>query len=1412
MASRDIKTPPTLNDGDSYSNWKNDLEIWELYTDLENKRKGPAVFLSLTGEARECIRTLKKTDIGAENGLEKIIAKLDSFYQQDINTRAYLYFKQFYEFRRTVGMSITDFLVKYEFLYHQLSDYEVKLPTGVQAFFLLQALNVSDENERLVRATISVMTYEEMKATILKTFGDSVTSGVDSTPAVKTEPVYKCTHDVGYRSNKNWKYQKKDGNATRLNPKDKNGDIMKCFRCGSTRHLANRCMSKTPQAKDTFETEEIHFTLFTNDKMSPLVQESLGMAVLDSACTKTVMGEVWYEAYTEALSDYDKTLIKSSPSNTKFRFGDGTEVMSNGCVKIPAVIGKRKGYIDADIVSNNIPLLLSVDSMEKAGGTLDFGSRTLNIFNQNVQLVKARTGHLCLPLTNFLLGSNPRITYTLEVSALSNCSTEEKARKAKKLHRQFSHASSDKLCELVRKSGQFNDNEFLKLIQDCCNSCEICQKFKKPFVRPVVSLPLANRFNQVICMDLKEHIHNKSWILHIIDAATRFSAARLISSKKQDVIIENIFSMWICYFGSPSKILTDNGGEFSNESLREMNEKFNIITLATAAESPFSNGIVERHNLILYEGMQKTMIDLGCSAELALAWGVSAKNALHNHGGYCPNQLVFGYNTNTPSICNNFLPALEDSFSSDVVRRNLNALHTARENHIQVESCARIKKALRSQTRTYADQRYESGDSVFYRRQNYKGWKGPGVVIGQEGKVVLVRHGGEFYRVHPCHLMKARNNEPHSLVETAEDTVHPECVRSKKVDDTEVEIEGGAEVADTDPEGEEDVTADTEPEGAEDVAAENNVEVPDLPDLVDEDTNSTFDSTVLPARNSCIRYKLLDSNDWIEAKVMNSQPKRTGGYNNWVNVQNSGARPSCVNWEYIEKWSKRDETGGTVDNVLILDRDQEYKEKVINAKSDEIQKMIDNDVFEVVPYTGQKLVSSRWVITEKINEDNSSKIKTRLVARGFEEDSSEFQTDSPTCSRETLRLVYSVTATKKWNLQTIDFTSAFLQGDRLEREVYLKLPRDVCPKEQVWKLKKCIYGLNDAPRAWYNRIREALLRLGGRVSVYDSAFFLWHDAHSGDVRGVIASHVDDFVFSGDPWFEANVIQKVKDEFKVGRHCGTTFKYLGLDVKQSANGITLDQERYVSELETIEIDGDPILRRDDILNQDEKNDLRKLGGQMMWLTSQSRPDLSYETCMMNNMGRNPTVKMVLEANKAVLKAKSSKLKLHFPNLGDPKSLEVICFSDATYASLPDGSSQGAYIVFLKNGRRVAPISWQSKKLNRVTNSPLGSETLALGEAADAGFLIASMIQEIFNLPKFPVIKCFTDNKSLFSTLKTTKINPDKRLRVDIARIREMVTKKEIVVSWVNGENQLADCLTKRGASPRKLTETLKSSLL
>ena len=97
---------------------------------------------------------------------------MNNLLEKDVNTQTYLPFKVFYDYRCPSGVNITEFLVHYEYLYHKLAKYGIALPEGVQAFFLLTAVNISEENERLARATCGAMTYANMKVSIQKISGD----------------------------------------------------------------------------------------------------------------------------------------------------------------------------------------------------------------------------------------------------------------------------------------------------------------------------------------------------------------------------------------------------------------------------------------------------------------------------------------------------------------------------------------------------------------------------------------------------------------------------------------------------------------------------------------------------------------------------------------------------------------------------------------------------------------------------------------------------------------------------------------------------------------------------------------------------------------------------------------------------------------------------------------------------------------------------------------------------------------------------------------------------------------------------------------------------------------------------------------------------------------------------------------
>ena len=188
-----------------------------------------------------------------QTGVKSIIEQLDKIVLKDSDTRAYIAFKKFYSYRRMSGVSITDFVVEFDQLYQKLD--------GVLAFFLLSAANVSQENEKLARATCKKLTYTDMKTTILKIFGDPAGEDDTAAPAIKQELVFQTEHKSvvnrgrfdkgrgrgrdscgrGSFQHRQREFQKEDSTVNsrggaRLgsNRVDADGNPLRCYICDST--------------------------------------------------------------------------------------------------------------------------------------------------------------------------------------------------------------------------------------------------------------------------------------------------------------------------------------------------------------------------------------------------------------------------------------------------------------------------------------------------------------------------------------------------------------------------------------------------------------------------------------------------------------------------------------------------------------------------------------------------------------------------------------------------------------------------------------------------------------------------------------------------------------------------------------------------------------------------------------------------------------------------------------------------------------------------------------------------------------------------------------------------------------------------------------------------------------------------
>ena len=1277
----------------------------------------------------------------------------------------------------------------------------MKLPDGVLAYRFLQSANLKEEHMNLCRATIKEFKYEEMKRKVMSLYGDRVQMGA----AVKEEPVFYA----GYQSSgprgrggraragqyHRGRGQTSDSQSQKMNPPGKYGTPSTCAYCGSRFHWIKDCPDKQNNWRSDKEKKvlyneadeyppdlsEININLLAkaNDQMKLFVGETMGCAVVDSGCAKTVVGKQWLDCYKELPNIPGNLDVKRS--NNIFRFGKGSPSVSEGKVQLPATIGSKQVLIETDIVADDVPLLLSKEALKKARTVLDFDNDTAVMFNEKQTLIATNSGHYAIPLTPFV----DNVKLESQITLISGVKTDsfDASKIAEKLHRQFCHCSAERLSRLIQSSNIW-DAERVKYLITAVNQytkdCNVCKQFKKPPPVPIVCLPLASEFNEVVAMDLVVLSHGK-YIVHLIDLFTRYSAACIRTSKRQECIVDAILKMWIAYFGSPRKFLADNGGEFANSEYRSMCESLNIEMMKTAAESPWSNGVCERHNAVIKESVLKTIEDTNCSAETAVAWAVSAKNSLHGRSGFVPNILVFGRNTNVSNVIENELPAMSAKDFGVAVADNIKAMQAARENYLKSESSEKIKRALSHNVRTSCEVVYNAGDKVYFKRNEDKQWRGPAKVLGQDGKTLLLKYDNQIVRVHVSRATSVTEKMSSTPIEQSNIPVEPqdqdEPIRRLNLESF---IESDDDISDN-PNTFEAVGQNQGGETAEqnlNAVAEGqnqctitagqyqNAEISGQNDNteVSSDVNRNVLEQIkaLPDVKSQILFKLIDSDDWSTGYVHSRAGKSTGKYKSCFNIQDSK-----TNQIYVFDFINSNIIWEPIPNEILLTNTE--KESHLAAKIKELENWQKNDVFEEIPYENQKIISTRWVIVPKeINGIITT--KARLVVRGFEDqDSEKSETNSPTCTKEAIRIALSIIAANEWDCKSIDAKAAFLQGKPLNRDIFVKPPKEAQTKN-IWKLKKAVYGLNEASRCWYDKVKEELTKLGLTCSKFDEAFFFYKD--QDNLGGLISVHVDDFLNAGDDKFN-DQLDALKKNLVFGSDMSTPMRFLGTNIHQKKNKeIIVHQDNYCREIEKMDIKFKENKAR--TLTSDEQYLYRKIVGQLNWLASQTRPDLSFDVCHLSTKLNEATIKDATYANKVIKKANSQSVSLKFSKLKYP--IKLLAFCDASYANLPDGSSQGGTVIFLSDdNNNVSPISWWSKKLRRVCKSTEAAETMAMLDAIDACIWISSLLKEIDD-DKFKDIIIHTDNKSLFENIHSTTAVAEKRLRVEIAAIRESVRKK------------------------------------
>ena len=1365
---------------------------------------------------------------------------------------------------------------------------------------------------------------------------DELASELDSVYISKgwLPPGKKRYQNSGYKKNYKSNY-KKEYSATNYNknnggkkvfrtraqnPLGPDGKPMKCLSCKAITHLIKDCpdsfeKSKVQKGKKKYQTvymvneqsndeekvlievsesdteeessEEAYCAVLCTEKqeeLSRFTSEALNMGALDTCCTANVAGEKWTKIYLDNLTPEMKSkVVGPMESKRQFLFGNQGKLAATAKYILPTKIGGTENQITIDVIKSDIPLLVSKEEMKKLGIAIDMKNDRGTINGKPLLLNTTSAGHYIIDLLNNIEEIKEVCIAELETS---DDKTQMKA--LSKIHRQFGHRPKKQFITILKEADQWDD-KFSDMIDKIMDECEGCILRRKTPDRPAVAPPMTNDFGQVLGLDLKIWDKNKGiYILYMIDHFTRYQVATIVKSKESSEIIDAITTKWMPIFGRVNKLLTDNGGEFNSDEMREVASSFNMELRTTGANSPWQNGMVERNHAttdVIINAIKRDYPKM--RLEVALAWAVSAVNSMSNVRGFSPFQLVFGRNPKLPNLLDDPPPAWEVPEKSKELLETLEAIHSAREKYTKAERCERLRRALKAKIRV-ADTIYENGDVVYFKKEGEDSWRGPARVVFQDSKVIFIRIGAIYYRVSANRLIKAsdalankikiaeeqsiendiqKNNEDHiptiktRRFQEQEDVPDWTSLQMKEKEHT-VEVDRDNHINSENtivPDREIIINEETVPET--DTITENEPtetltrkgrkrkKIPQKPlPEINEDGTLKNAARILK-RND--RIEIMENGKWEKGIILGHGGKVGGVHSAWYNIQLDNGET------FHDKISRRDiryeqddeelsenedqvlitiklDTGDIInvkdsdkrkiwiedkeetDNKLVTEeilavmvpKERRESQEAMTAKMEELSKLQAFNTYKVVKDEGQQRITTTWVLTEKGTE-----IRARLTARGFQEEG-EFPTDSPTVQKHSLKVLLAIAATAGWSIRTTDITSAFLQGSQMDREVFVKPPKEVEQQGFLWLLNKCLYGLKDASRKWYLRVVAKLKQMEFKTCCYDSGlFYLIKD----DILiGIIALHVDDFLHAGSKYFEEEVMPQVLSCFKVGKCEERDFMYTGFRLKQTEQGVRIDQEKYITNVNIPTIDTQQLKDRKREMSQEELTLLRQLTGIVNWAARATRPDLCFDMIDLSTKFQGGKVDDLIRAKNVAARLKKTSATIMISNLDDIKECEVVVYTDAAFRNLNDNTdSCGSYVIFLINKRngKCAPIEWKSGKLKRKVHSTLGAETQALYNGLDAALGIKLLIKEVYGGKIDLRVRALTDNKSARDSVYSESEVSERVLRGDIAMIKEMINTNRVEeIKWVTGQNMLADLLTKRGVNKLPLIEVLENGQL
>lgn len=485
-------------------------------------------------------------------------------------------------------------------------------------------------------------------------------------------------------------------------------------------------------------------------------------------------------------------------------------------------------------------------------------------------------------------------------------------------------------------------------------------------------------------------------------------------------------------------------------------------------------------------------------------------------------------------------------------------------------------------------------------------------------------------------------------------------------------------------------------------------------------------------------------------------------------------------------------------NVYEAIKDESW----VIAMQEELNQFVRNDVWTLVPQPkSQTIIGTKWVFRNKMDENGIvSRNKARLVAQGYnqQEGIDYDETFAPVARLESIRILLAYACAHNFKLFQMDVKSAFLNGV-INEEVYVAQPPGFIDFEKpnyVYKLKKALYRLKQAPKAWYDRLKTFLVDHKYTMGLVDNTLFTKKkDSHII----IVQIYVDDIIFGSTCQELCVDFSKIMhDEFEMSMMGELNF-FLGLQIKQLEDGIFFNQSKYIKDmLKKFGLeDSKPIkthMSTETKLTKDEESEsvdstkYRGMIGSLLYLTA-SRPDIMFSVCLCARFQEDPKTTH-LEAVKRIFRyiKGTTHLGLWYPK---GTGIDTIVYADSDHAGdYVDRKSTSGICTFVGH----CLTSWFSKKQTALAISTTEAEYVSAGKACQQALWMKQALVDDGILLNDITILCY--NKGAIDLSK----NPVQHARTKHIEIRnhflrDNVKKGNISIEKVSSEDNIADILTK-----------------